>query len=189
MDDATEIGWRKALQARGRDWVMSELHTRPGRPEDAVLDVVFEQPYPTRAFCMQWCAEQENRIFRMSWHAYAALFALILFIICLTRAVQTWNAPDLARVARSATAAAGAPPAAAGNSANVTNSVPSQDASSANGAATDSSNDVPSICAYIRYDTTRCKVQNRSLIPSRGEQRRAAAAVRHARGSRISSGP
>ena len=49
-DDPAEIVWRKALQARGRDWVMSELQTRPGRHEDIVCDVVFEQPYPTRAF-------------------------------------------------------------------------------------------------------------------------------------------
>jgi hypothetical protein len=158
MDDLTEIVWRKALQAKGRDWVMSELRTRPGRADDAVYDVVFEQPYPTRAFCLQWCAEDENRIFRMSWHTYAALFALILFVVCFFRAVQTWNAPEPA--SRSAAAAAGSPRAGGGNSANITNSVPSQDASSANGASSGSSNTQSSVCAYITYDTTRCKVQN-----------------------------
>ena len=49
MDEQTEAVWRKALQARGKDWVMSELHRRPGLPEDALYDVVFKEPYPSRA--------------------------------------------------------------------------------------------------------------------------------------------
>lgn len=161
MDDLAEIVWRKALQARGRDWVMSELHTRPGRPEDIVYDVVFEGPYPTRAFCLQWCAEQENRILRMSWHTYASIIALILFVICFYQAVHSWQPP----VAQLPTAAAMSRPPVSGNADNITNNVPSQGASSAGGAASgdnnsSSSNNLPSICAYINYDTTRCKIQN-----------------------------
>jgi hypothetical protein len=41
-------------------------------------------------------------IFRMSWHTYASIIALILFVVCLCQAVQSWNPP----VAQPVTAAA-----------------------------------------------------------------------------------
>ncbi len=73
--------WRTALQARGRDWVLSELNTRPGQPDDLLYDVVFEPPYPTREFCQRWCVEDDNTFLRLSTSTKAALCALVLFIL------------------------------------------------------------------------------------------------------------
>jgi hypothetical protein len=91
MDELTEVAWRKALKVKGKDWVMAELHTRPGRPDDPLYEVVFTEPLPSRQFCRQWCAEEENRFFRMSWHNYATIFAMVLFIVCVFKGVQSWN--------------------------------------------------------------------------------------------------
>ena len=57
-----ETRWRQGLERKGRDWVIRTLQTRTGQPDDAVLDVVFEEPYPTRDFCQRWCVEQDNKV-------------------------------------------------------------------------------------------------------------------------------
>jgi hypothetical protein len=91
MEYGIETVWRKGLQARGKEWVLSELHRRPGQPDDVLYDVVFKEPYPTRAFCFQWCAEEENKVFRMSWHTYAMLIALALLIVSILKGISAWN--------------------------------------------------------------------------------------------------
>ncbi len=73
--------WRTALQARGRDWVLTELQTRPGQPDDVLQDVVFEPPYPPREFCQRWCVEDDNRIFQFSTYTKATLCVLVLLIV------------------------------------------------------------------------------------------------------------
>jgi len=88
MEYGAETVWRKGLQARGKDWVLSELHRRPGQPEDVLYDVVFKEPYPTRAFCFQWCAEEENKVFRMSWHTYAMIIAMALLIVSILKGIS-----------------------------------------------------------------------------------------------------
>lgn len=163
MDDRTETAWRAALQQRGREWVVSQLRTRPGRPDDIVYDVVFEAPYPTRAFCMQWCAEQDNRIFRLSWHSYAAIFMLLLVIVCFWQAAGSWTSHELA-VARQQSAAPPAAPDKLGSSPSsvdvgIPNSNP-QSASTSSGAS-GSSVSPPSLCNYITYDTLRCPPRQR----------------------------
>jgi hypothetical protein len=85
------MDWRRALDAKGRDWVMAELKRRAGRPNDVVLDVVFSEPYPTRAFCERWCAEQDNRMFHLSGHAIAIIVASILLFAFAIKAVVSWN--------------------------------------------------------------------------------------------------
>jgi len=176
MDEQTEAVWRKALQARGKDWVMSELHRRPGLPEDALYDVVFKEPYPTRAFCFEWCSEEENRLFRMSWHTYAAVFALLLLIVCLFKGVTAWNdtsrSIDLLQAKAMNQATRGVPAAGSSSTAvdnTLTNDIPTMATSSDSGAssgtptsggATSGQNTLPSVCGYITYDTLRCKVQN-----------------------------
>jgi hypothetical protein len=87
----SEMAWRKALEARGRDRVMAELQARGGQPNDIVLDLVFEDPYPTREFCLRWCAEQDNRIFHLSGHAIAVIIALVIFLAVGAKAVVSWN--------------------------------------------------------------------------------------------------
>jgi len=42
MDEHIEGVWRKALQVKGKEWVLAELRRRSGQPGDALLDVVFE---------------------------------------------------------------------------------------------------------------------------------------------------
>jgi hypothetical protein len=167
MDDRREIAWRAALQERGKEWVVSQLRTRPGRPDDIVYDVVFEAPYPTRAFCVQWCAEQENKIVQFSWHVYAAIFMLLLVVVCFWQAVGGWKSHELS-VARQQAQSAPAPvtPAQVGSSAaNVDVGIPNSysqpggsSASSSSGASSSGGNP-PSLCNYISYDTTRCPAQ------------------------------
>jgi len=76
-----EAAWRKALQARGREWVAAELKRLPGQPRDRLLDVVFEEPHPTREFCQQWCAEEENH-FHLSWSTLGAGALLVIVVAC-----------------------------------------------------------------------------------------------------------
>ena len=94
MEYGAEEVWRKGLQARGKEWVLSELRRRPGQPEDVLYDVVFKEPYPTRAFCFQWCAEEENRVFRMSWHTYATIIAMVLLIVSILKGIECLERRD-----------------------------------------------------------------------------------------------
>jgi len=166
MDDRMEIAWRAALQERGKEWVVSQLRTRPGRPDDIVYDVVFEAPYPTRAFCVQWCAEQDNKIFRLSWHVYAATFMLLLVIVCCWQAVGGWNNHELS-VARQQSQSVPLPvaPAQIGSSSpSVDVGIPGTDSQSGSSSSLSStsasgSSSPPSLCSYISYDTTRCPAQ------------------------------
>ena len=166
MDDRTETVWRAGLQERGKEWVLSELRTRPGRPDDVIYDVVFEAPYPTRAFCVQWCAEQDNKLFSMSWHSYAAIAMLLLFVVCFCQAVASWNHHELA-LARQQVAPPAEEPAPVGSSASDvgaanpdSQSTPSSGSSSSSSSSSDngsgSTSSPSSLCSYITYDTTRC---------------------------------
>jgi hypothetical protein len=83
--------WRAALRAKGRDWVMAELNLRAGQPEDPVYDIVHEAPYPTRAFCQRWCAEEDNKGIRLAGTTKAALIALLLFTIFLAMTIHSFS--------------------------------------------------------------------------------------------------
>jgi hypothetical protein len=154
MDDLTEIAWRKALGERGKEWVIAQLRTRPGRSEDAVYDVVFEPPYPTRAFCQIWCGEQDNRLFRMSWHSYAAIAMLLLFIICLCHAVASWNDHALLQARQPDAPLAEAPQRTATGASSFSDTIPNTYA--APGSGSSSSSSTSSLCAYITYGTAQC---------------------------------
>jgi hypothetical protein len=158
MADGSETVWRAALMARGKDWVMAELRRRPGRPGDAVYDIVFEDPLPTREFCQRWCAEEENRLVRFSWEKVAALVFLVLTIVCAVGAVKSWNdtPPPQSRTAAATNSAPQASPARGSNQ--ITNDVPG----SASQRAAESSavgNSPPPLCAYQTYETAECKTQ------------------------------
>ena len=169
MDNLTETAWRAALQQRGKEWVQSELRTRPGRPDDVVYDVVYEAPYPTRAFCMQWCAQQDNKLLRMSWHSYAAIAMLLLFIVCFCQAVGSWNHREVT-AARHLDAPLPAAPARVGSSGSDfsvaspgSQSTPASGSSStsSSNSGSGSSSSVSSLCSYITYDTMRCPPRQR----------------------------
>jgi hypothetical protein len=164
MADRAEIIWREALKTKGRDWVMGELRRRAGQAGDAMYDIVFEEPLPTRQFCEQWCAEEDNKMFRVSWHTKLAFILLILFVICSFRAVQSWNQPDPAQSPRSMSSGAVSSAAMPSASSSMTNDIPSMSptpsASSSSGSTSSgSSTSSPSVCAYATYDTAQCKVQ------------------------------
>jgi hypothetical protein len=154
MDDLTETAWRKALRERGSEWVMAELRTRPGRPEDVVFDVVFEPPYPTRGFCLTWCAEQDNRIFRLSWHTLAAVAMLLLFIICFCQAVAGWNDHALVAARQSDAPMSASPQPVGRGASNLSDTIPNSYAAPDSGSSSSSS--PSSLCSYISYDTARC---------------------------------
>src|SRR5690349_25055802 len=108
-DTATrsEAVWRKALQMRGREWVIAELKRRPGQPRDPLLDVVFEEPYPTREYCQRWCAEEENHFHIFSWSTVAAGALLAIIVVCAMHAVSSRNNQEATQAAQAlATAAA-----------------------------------------------------------------------------------
>jgi hypothetical protein len=82
-----EVVWRQALQVRGKDWVARELATHPGQPDDVLLDVVFEDPLPTREFCRKWCTEEDNRMFTFSARTIVAALFVGIIAASLTMAV------------------------------------------------------------------------------------------------------
>jgi hypothetical protein len=154
MADNAEV-WRKALRAKGKFWVAAELQRRPGLPRDAVYDIVFEEPYPTREFCQRWCAEEDNRIIRFSWETAGVLIFLVLAVVCSLGAVRSWNAP-LPPTASPAVSMQTVPQTfSLGNSATPTNDVPSQ--STAGSADSSSAGSLPLVCAYQTYETAACK--------------------------------
>jgi hypothetical protein len=93
----TEANWRIALDARGRDWVEAKLKARTGQPNDVVLDIVFEEPHPTREFCQRWSAEQDNRMFHMSGHTKAIIIALVVLIAFGVKSINSWESRPAAQ--------------------------------------------------------------------------------------------
>jgi hypothetical protein len=160
MADGSEAVWRTALMAKGKDWVSAELRRRPGQPGDAVYDVVFEDPLPTREFCQRWCAEEENRLVRFSWEKVAAIVFLVLTIVCAVGAVKSWNDTPPPQ-GRSAAATRSAPQAASSRGSNqITNDVPGTASRGVAGSsAAGNSNSPPLLCAYQTYQTAECKTQ------------------------------
>jgi len=150
MDEYAEAAWREGLKARGKDWVKAELQKRPGQPSDVVYDIVFEEPLPTRDFCLQWCAEEENRLFHFSWQTCAALIAFFIAVCCCVAGVQGLNSQQYQTSA--APAAAAAPrvmPSAPPNFGEANSDGPHF--------AGESDQRVPDICAYQTYQTDECK--------------------------------
>ncbi len=91
MSEHMETLWRTALESRGRDWVKNQLRSRPGQADDIVYDVVFTEPYPTRAFCQSWCDQQDNKVFQFSGYTKAMIVGGILFVVFFLGAAQRWH--------------------------------------------------------------------------------------------------
>jgi hypothetical protein len=163
-----EAAWRKALEVRGRDWVMAELRRRPGRPQDVVYDIVFEQPYPTRDFCEQWCTEQDNKLFHVSWQLFVMIGVAAVAVVCgffgaagiISPRVP---APALSMASRQGQAGG---EAYAGNSASGTiYSTPQQQTANQTGASFGAASGssarprLPSVCDYQTYQSAECKTR------------------------------
>jgi hypothetical protein len=162
VDIMVEETWRKALRERGREWVQAELRRRPGRPEDTLYDVVFEEPFPTRQFCLNWCAEQDNRLLHFSGTTIAAIGVFVLLAVCTFKAFQATNerAALQPQLHPSIAASRHMPPRQSSDfSGNSQAQGPSSNAASAAGTTP------PDICQYISYDTDRCRVQGPSQYP------------------------
>lgn len=166
MDELVHAAWQKALKAKGREGVLSELRKRPGRPNDIVEDIIFQEPYPTRAFCQQWCNEQDNKIFSVSWHTYGAAAALILFVVCVLMAVQSWNAADVV-ASTGPLPALGAPDGGSSSDRSSSNAIPSMtgdtsasSAASSSVAASSAASADLTICAYQSYQTAQCNTSH-----------------------------
>jgi hypothetical protein len=90
-----EDQWRAGLKRKGRDWVTRELQTRAGQPDDPLLDVVFEDPHPTRDFCQRWCMEQDNGLGGVSWPMVAVMGIMVVVIIAgLAFSVHDFTRPQ-----------------------------------------------------------------------------------------------
>ncbi len=179
MEYGVETVWRKGLEARGKEWVLSELRRRPGQPEDTLYDVVFKEPYPTRAFCFQWCGEEENKVFRMSWYSYATLIALVLLIVSILKGIGAWSDAQLAlsivQGQQAMTQGGGSKATAGAGASGLTNDIPTAGASSgstssgstSSGTGTTNSgstlttgqSSLSSPCGYITYASPRCQTQ------------------------------
>jgi len=121
-------------ETRGREWVAAELKRLPGQPRDRLLDVVFEEPHPTREFCQQWCAEEENH-FHLSWSTLGAGALLVIVVAC----------GGSGGLSGGAWIAVQPPP---------TNDVPTPATSSSSATLTTTS--LPSLCAYQSFPTAEC---------------------------------
>jgi hypothetical protein len=151
MNEFAETVWRQALKAKGKDWVKAELQKRPGNPQDIVYDIVFEEPFPTRDFCQGWCAEEENKLFHLSWHALAALVAFFITVCCCVAAVNALNSRQ-AQTSAVASARQAAPRV-------MTSEPQTTGEPNTSGAhfAGESDHTLPGICAYQTYETDECK--------------------------------
>jgi hypothetical protein len=151
MNQYVETTWRQALKAKGKDWVRAELQRRPGHPQDVVYDIVFEEPLPTRDFCQQWCAEEENKMLHLSWHTYAALVAFFITVCCCVAGVRGLTSQQTQASAVGATRVA-APRI-------MPSEPPNYGEANENGAhfAGESDHRLPDICAYQTYQTDECK--------------------------------
>ena len=148
-----EAAWRKALQARGREWVAAELKRLPGQPRDRLLEVVFEEPHPTREFCQQWCAEEENH-FHLSWSTVAAGALLVIVVVCLMHAVSSRHTQEMTQQMLVAAQAAFAAAPGSAVQPPPTNDVPTPATSSSGTSLTTTS--LPSLCAYQSFPTAEC---------------------------------
>ena len=89
MSTQDEVAWRAALELKGRDWAVRELRTRPGVPNDILLDVVYTEPHPTREFVQRWCSEQDNRIFAFSGHTIVIISVAAVLLAVTMGAIES----------------------------------------------------------------------------------------------------
>ena len=98
------------MERMGKISVEAELSLHPGGPGDLVLDIVDAPPYPTREFCQQWCAEQDDILFRYSPRMAVILVLGVITTVCLLEAFSGLGvAPVGPREAPSAASTAGVP--------------------------------------------------------------------------------
>lgn len=160
MDDGTEAAWREALKAKGKHWVQAQLNERPGRSDDPVFDLVFEAPFPTRAFCAQWCAEEDNKLFRISGAGVVTILVFVVFMICVVKAIGNWDSGFYHGTTQyGGGASSTGSPTAANTTGNVSDPSISHGIVGSSGRSSRSSTSTPSVCSYAAYATAECSSQ------------------------------
>jgi hypothetical protein len=91
VDRATEERWCAALKEKGIDAVRVELDMRPGRATDVCYDIGDIPPYPTRAFCEEWCRGKPPRRMGLSGPSSMVVIMSILVVVCIIRAIGTFS--------------------------------------------------------------------------------------------------
>jgi len=113
-DDFTTLAhterWHDAMRRMGRAAVEAALRRRPGRPAERIDDIGSEPPYPTRAFCEQWCVEQDNIVYRFTPRTAVILTLIVAILACTVMAVG-----DFAGLSAGSAPSAGGRSAAAGD--------------------------------------------------------------------------
>src|SRR5271165_140885 len=87
MDRATQERWRLALEQKGLHVVRAELDMRPGRDSEPMYGIGDAPPYPTRAFCDQWCRGEYGNTPILSKSMGVAIFAGLAFIACIVQVI------------------------------------------------------------------------------------------------------
>jgi hypothetical protein len=89
MDRQTEERWRAALAERGKERVQAELEMIPGRPEDLVYTLGDAPPYPTRAFCEQWCRGKPAQRIGGSGTTAILIGLTVVMVLCFLAAANS----------------------------------------------------------------------------------------------------
>jgi hypothetical protein len=92
MDRATEERWHAALRDRGAARVMAELELTRGNPADPVFDIGDRPPYPTRAYCAQWCRNGGRPAARGAGAAVIGGALVLLLFASVVRTIDSWPA-------------------------------------------------------------------------------------------------
>ncbi len=92
MDRATEERWDAALRAKGATRVLAELELTRGNPADPVFDVGDRPPYPTRAYCAQWCHNVGRPSPRRTGAAVMGGVLILVLFASIVRTIDNWPA-------------------------------------------------------------------------------------------------
>lgn len=79
--ELNEDRWAFALRSVGREELMARLTRYPGRLQDPINDLPLEPPYPSREFCLNWCADEENRSVASNFNTAVVLGLLGLMMV------------------------------------------------------------------------------------------------------------
>jgi hypothetical protein len=91
VDRATEERWCVALNEKGIDAVRVELDMRPGPATEVCYNIGDEPPYPTRAFCEEWCRGKPPRRMGLSGPTSMVVAMSLLVVVCIIRAIGSFS--------------------------------------------------------------------------------------------------
>jgi uncharacterized membrane protein YgcG len=157
-----EEHWRKALASRGKEAVKAELQMRPGPLDDVIYGIAYEAPFPNRAFCQQWCIEQDNKVFSFSWRLPVIVVGLLVFALGAFEVAEGLSdprlgnlaAPHMAYIPEQPVSGAGQPQSQGSSNPSAGSAASSM--SSSGGSSSSTTSGSSGICSYVSYDTAQC---------------------------------